>query len=202
MEKKLIFGSISQDFFVFLGSLRVPNLPSVRKVNCRKTNKRKKKWRKGTKKEPSNANTPLGQPSRPGADFSMSVWRVKKSIKIEPWTLKGRKSRHEPSPSSRFPASMALGPPRARSRIKRNEETRTQGTCDWVWHAVGPLARRIYFLTPEDREGGVESCHILQCFGFCFALHYLMETQTETKTTTKPKRNQNWRQAKGMLKAC
>ena len=36
------------------------------------------------------------------------------------------------SQGGRFPASMALGPPRARSRIKRNEETRKQGTCDWV----------------------------------------------------------------------
>ena len=46
--KKLIFGSISIEI---LTSLRVPNLPSVRKVNCRKTNKRKKKRRKETMKE-------------------------------------------------------------------------------------------------------------------------------------------------------
>ena len=61
-------------------------------------------------------------------DFSMSIWRVKKSIKIEPWTLKGRKRCSGSSQGGRFPPSMALGPPRARSRIKRNEETRKQGT--------------------------------------------------------------------------
>ena len=69
--KKMIFKSI---FIVFLGSLRVPNLPSVRKVNCRKTNKRKKNRRKrnsaGKETLLSNPNTPLGLQSRPGADLS------------------------------------------------------------------------------------------------------------------------------------
>ena len=62
------------NLFVFVVVPFSPNLPSVRKVNCRETNKRKKNRRKrnsaGKETLLSNANTPLGLQSRPGADLS------------------------------------------------------------------------------------------------------------------------------------
>ena len=51
---------------ILLMSLFHPNLPSVRKVTCRKTNKK-------------------------GKEFSMLLWVVKKAVKIEPWSGKGGK---------------------------------------------------------------------------------------------------------------
>ena len=61
----------------FTGYLGVPFwlvLLSVRKVNCRKTNKKEEKLKKrnseGKETLQSNANTPLGLRSRPRADLS------------------------------------------------------------------------------------------------------------------------------------
>ena len=76
-EKWLIFGSIFPNFPVFLGSHFHPNLPSVRKVTCRKTNKKgkesKKKERLQCRTRQSaleNLTRPAGPRSRPGADLS------------------------------------------------------------------------------------------------------------------------------------
>ena len=76
-EKWMIFGSIFWICSFFWWSLFHPNLPSVRKVTCRKTNKKEKKAkrRKGCNAgqdrvhEPS-LTRPKGPRSRPGADLS------------------------------------------------------------------------------------------------------------------------------------
>ena len=70
VEKSWFLDRFFRIFSKLRGSLRVPNLPSVRKVNCRKTNKRKKNRRKrnnaGKETLLSNPNTPLGRGAGPG----------------------------------------------------------------------------------------------------------------------------------------
>ena len=68
-------------------------LPSVRQVNCRKTTERKRKRKeKGTVQDREHWLRILTRDrlhSRPGADFSISLWGVEKSIKIGPWGAQG-----------------------------------------------------------------------------------------------------------------
>ena len=71
------FSEVRVDLFVFLRTLFHPNLPSVRKVTCRKTNKKgkenKKKERLQCRTRQSVRSTqtrPAGPRSRPGADLS------------------------------------------------------------------------------------------------------------------------------------
>ena len=69
-EKMLISRLVFPDFFEILGVAVLPYLPSVRKVNCRKTTKRKKKRKKrnsaGQGAVLSKSNTPLGRGAGPG----------------------------------------------------------------------------------------------------------------------------------------
>ena len=82
-EKWLIFGSIFPNFPVFLGSHFHPNLPSVRKVTCRKTNKKGK----GSKKKErlqcrtgqsawTKPNTPVGaaEQARGGSQLPAAIY--------------------------------------------------------------------------------------------------------------------------------
>ena len=71
------FSESGVDFFVFLRTQFHPNLPSVRKVTCRKTNKKEKKTKSrigcnaGQDRVHELSQTrPAGPRSRPGADLS------------------------------------------------------------------------------------------------------------------------------------
>ena len=76
----------------------------------------------------------------------MSIWRVKKSIKIEPWSLKGRKICCDSSPSGRRVVTFGVRWPQAGGQLSKKSRKKGTRIEKEVLTRRGPLARRIFLL--------------------------------------------------------
>ena len=138
MWKKVDFWIDFSGFFRNVDPSFLLVLPSVRKVNCRKTNKRKKKRRKGTVKERKHCCLTLtrlsgchAEQARGGFfDVDSEGQKIDKNRALDaqgPKKLPRRARKYRVS---------GIDGPRAASRavkdLKETREKRHKGTCDWV----------------------------------------------------------------------